>query len=92
MKVTLTMQVPKALMLPEVGQVVAVESLKSEAFVPLIAMLVMLSPRVVLVSVNVEVIAVLVEPTFTDPKFMEDGSRVTVGPLELVPVPVRVMT
>ena len=53
-KVTLTRHRPSALIVPDVGQVVADASLKSEAFVPLIAMLVILSERVVLVFVSVD--------------------------------------
>ncbi len=53
-KVTETMQVARALMDPEVGQVVLEASLKSLALVPVMAMLEMLRAAVVLVSVSVE--------------------------------------
>ena len=85
--VTLTRHMPSALRTPDVGQVVADESLKSEAFAPLIAMLVMFSASVELVSVKVEAIAALVEPTLTDPKFKVEGNKVAVSPLELVRCP-----
>jgi hypothetical protein len=91
-KVTLIMQVPRAFSVPEDGQVVAVESVKSDAFVPLITMDLIFRDSVGFVSVKVEVIAALVEPTLTDPKFKEDGSSVAVGPPELIPVPVMVTT
>jgi hypothetical protein len=87
--VTLTRHMPSALIVPDVGQVVADDSLKSAAFVPLIAMPVMFSPKVELVSVKVEAIAALVAPTFTDPKFKVEGNKVAISPLELFPVPVR---
>jgi hypothetical protein len=70
---------------------VAEVSWNSEALAPLIAIDRMLSDRVRFVLVRMEVIATLVEPTLTDPKFRVEGSKVALGP-ELVPVPVRVTT
>lgn len=53
-KVIVTRQVARGLMLPELGQVLAEEILKSPGFAPVSVMLVMLKAKVVLVSVNVE--------------------------------------
>jgi hypothetical protein len=52
--VIVTRQVARGLMLPELGQVLAEEILKSPGFDPVSVMLVMLNATVVLVSVSVE--------------------------------------
>ena len=87
-KVTVTRHVPSGLTLPELGQVLAVVIWKSPGFAPLRAMLEMFKATVLLVSVRVEVLAALVVPTVTEPKFCEAGRRVAVA-RATVPVPVR---
>ena len=89
-KVTETMQVPRAGIVPELGQVVAEVSLKSPAFAPVMVMLEMFKATVVLVSVSVEVLAALVTLTATEPKLSDAGKRVAVG-TAAAPVPVRLM-
>ena len=85
--VTVTRHVPLAASVPEVGQVLDVLSLKSEALVPVMVMLLMLSATVVLVSVRVEDLAALVAPTATEPKPNVAGSNVAVGVPPPLPVP-----
>lgn len=85
-KVTVTRQVASGLTVPEAGQVLAGVSVKSVGLVPVIAMLLMLSATVALVSVSVELLAALVVPTVTVPKLNEDGSSVAVASA-VVPVP-----
>jgi hypothetical protein len=89
-KVTLMRQVPKGLIVPEFGQVLAELILKSPGFAPVRVMLVMFSAAVELVFVSVEVVAALVVPTVTEPNFMDAGRSVAVG--AAVPVPVSVTT
>jgi hypothetical protein len=84
--VTVTRQVAEGLIVPEVGQVLDGLSAKSPAFVPVIAMLLMLSAIVVLVSVRVEDFAALVVPTATVAKFSVAGSNVAVA-VPPLPVP-----
>ena len=87
LKVTVARQVARLLMVPGFGQVLDVLSLKSEAFVPVIVMLLMLNATVVLVSVSVEDFAALVEPTATVPKLKVAGRRVAVAVALVDPVP-----
>lgn len=87
--VIVTRHVANGWMVPEVGQVLAEEILKSPGFAPLSAMLLMFKATVVLVSVSVEDCAALVEPTAIDPKPSVAGSRVAVAKEVPVPVPVR---
>jgi hypothetical protein len=86
-KVTVTRHVPFATMVPELGHVLKVLSLKSPALVPLIAMLLMFSAIVVLVSVRVEDFAALVDPTATVAKLSVAGNKVAVAFAPLLPVP-----
>jgi hypothetical protein len=88
-KVTAIRQVASGLIVPDVGQVLAEVILKSPGFAPVSVVLVMVSVAVLLVSVRVDVIAELVEPWTTEPKFSEAGSSVAVG--SAVPVPLRAM-
>ena len=76
-------------MVPGFGHVLAEVILKSPGFAPLSAMLLIFNVTVVLVSVNVEDLAALVEPTATEPKPSVAGSSVAVASELLVPVPVR---
>jgi hypothetical protein len=89
LNVTVTRQVASGLIVPELGQVLDVLSLKSEALEPVMVMLLMFSAIVVLVSVNVEDCAALVEPTLTVPKESEEGNRVAVADEPPLPVPDR---
>lgn len=86
--VTVTRQVPNGFTVPEFGQVLEVEILKSPELAPVNVMLLMFSATVELVSVRVEDLAELVEPTATEPKLRFAGRRVAVA-TEVVPVPVR---
>jgi hypothetical protein len=86
-KVTVTRHVPLAASVPEVGHVLDVLSLKSEALVPVIVMLLMLSATVVLVSVRVEDFAALLVPTAAEPKPRVAGNKVAVGVPPPLPVP-----
>ena len=70
------------------GQVLAEVILKSPGFAPVSVMLEIFSATVVLVSVRVEVLAALVEPTVTEPKLSDAGMSVAVASA-VVPVPVR---
>ena len=70
------------------GQVLAEVILKSPGFAPVRVMLLMFNATVVLVSVSVEDLAALVEPTATEPKPSVAGSSVAVA-FVTVPVPVR---
>jgi hypothetical protein len=88
-KVTEIRQVASGLIVPDVGQVLAEVILKSPGFAPVRVMLLIVSVAVLLVSVRVDVIAELVEPWVTEPKFSEAGSSVAVG--AAVPVPLRLM-
>jgi hypothetical protein len=76
-------------MVPELGHVLDVLSLKSEALVPVMVMLLMFRAIVVLVSVSVEDFAALVEPTATVPKDKDAGRRVAVAVEPPLPVPER---
>ena len=89
-KVTLMRHVPKGLIVPEFGQVLAEVILKSPGFAPVRVILVMFSAAVELLFVSVEVLAALVVPTVTEPKRIDAGSSVAVG--AAVPVPVSVTT
>ena len=60
-------------MVPDVGQVLDVLSLKSAALVPLIAMLLIFKATVALVSVRVEDLAALVEPTASAAEVQRGG-------------------
>jgi hypothetical protein len=88
-KVTEMRQVFRGLMVPELGQVLAEVILKSPGFAPVSVVLLIVSVAVLLVSVRVDVIAELVEPWTTEPKFSDAGRSVAVGCA--VPVPLRAM-
>jgi fructose-specific phosphotransferase system IIC component len=86
-KATEIRHVASGLMVPDVGHVLAEVILKSPGFAPVRVVLVMVSVAVLLVSVSVDVIAELVEPWVTEPKFSDAGRSVAVG--SAVPVPER---
>ena len=87
-KVTVTRQVAKGLIVPGLGHVLAEVILKSPGFAPVKVMLLMLRATVELVSVSVEDLAELVEPTATEPKLSDAGKSVAVASAT-VPVPLR---
>jgi len=87
-KVMVTRHVASGLIVPGLGQVLAEVILKSPGLAPVKVMLLMFNATVELVSVSVEDLAALVEPTAIEPKLREAGSSVAVA-FVTVPMPVR---
>ncbi len=88
-KVMVTRQVAFALMVPEVGQVLAELMAKSPGSAPVRVMLLMLRATVVLVSVSVEDCPALVVPMVWEAKVKVAGRSVAVARAAAAPVPVR---